>query len=349
MAEPATATTTSATPASGAAATGSTASTGGSGTADGATGASAAGSGKGATAGEAGADGGGGNRAAAADAARTTDTTSGGTAGGTGTDTKTPTPTPTAFDAASWDGDVDALPETVRDLVRVLATKKEKLLEAGYTKKFQKHADDVKTFDATKETATKEAADLRAEIEILRAIAEGQEDPRLAEAVEKAATLTAEIERLTGESTSWKTKYEAQEKQASAEWVASFNDRHKDVLADTAKKQELHGLIGYGWEPDAAVELLGATDEVKRMAEEVVRKGTIGASGHSFAVQYAKAQVGGGSAPRKPRPAATVTNGANGQANPNRVGGGSIRDMSTKDARREAALRAFKQPGAGGR
>jgi hypothetical protein len=120
-------------------------------------------------------------------------------------------------------------------------------------------------------------------------------------------------------------------------WLTDFKAKHNDIFADKAKTEQLLGFIDKGWDEEAATQLVGASDEVIRMATELVKQHKLGYDGHAFAIQHVKLKLGADIGPRKPRPAADITSGAQGQRNSSRVPGGSLRELPRHEARAEAA------------
>lgn len=294
----------------------------------------------------------------AAESPRTQAATRGGETTGTSTTSTTSGATPKgsplpagSFDPSQWNGEIDTAPEEVRELLRIVADVKGKQLEAGYTKKFQALADERKTFEDGKSTHDQRVNDLEAELRLYKALADGEPDPRIKDSEQKLSERDKQIATLTAERDELKQRHESFVKEQDARWLSDYKERHKDIFVDEGKKADLKALVDYGWEEEAAAELVGATDELKKLAEQVVRDNQLGLPQHKLAITLAKQQLGIAPASRQPRPAAQITSGAKGQVNPSRVPGGTLAVLPLNKAVQEAAKLAWgagqKRPAAG--
>ena len=240
------------------------------------------------------------------------------------------TSTTKGFNISQWDGDIQKLPEDVRDFVDVLARQKFSAIEAEFT---AKQAELEKAFKAEAENkpgADAKVEELQRELDLYKLLAEGAEDPRVADLSKKA--------------TEWEQKYAALNQQFTAmqaendqRWVTDFKAKHAEIFADKTKTDQLMGFIEKGWDEEAATQLVGASEELIRTATELVKQHRLGYDGHAFAIQHAKMKLGADLGPRKARPAADITSGAHGQRNSSRVPGGSLRELPRHEARAEAA------------
>lgn len=234
------------------------------------------------------------------------------------------------FNVSQWDGDIQKLPEDVRDFVDVLARQKFSAIEAEFK---AKQAELEKAFKAeaqNKPGADAKVEELQRDLELYKLLAEGAEDPRVADLSKKA--------------TEWEQKYAALNKQFETmqaendnRWVTDFKAKHSEIFSDKAKTDQLLGFIEKGWDEEAATQLVGASEELVRTATELVKQYRLGYDGHAFAIQHAKMKLGADLGPRKARPAADITSGAQGQRNSSRVPGGSLRELPRHEARAEAA------------
>lgn len=243
---------------------------------------------------------------------------------------KTGTSTTKGFNVSQWDGDIQKLPEDVRDFVDVLSRQKFSAIEAEFKAKQTELERAVKAEAQNRPGADAKVEELQRELELYKLLAEGAEDPRVADLGKKA--------------TEWEQKYTALNKQFESmqaendqRWITDFKAKHADLFADKAKTEQLLGFIDKGWDEEAATQLVGASEELIRMATELVKQHKLGYDGHAFAIQHAKMKIGADVGPRKPRPAAEITSGAQGQRNSSRVPGGSLRELPRHEARAEAA------------
>jgi hypothetical protein len=234
------------------------------------------------------------------------------------------------FNVSQWDGDIQKLPEDVRDFVDVLSRQKFSAIEAEFKSKQAELEKAFKDEAKNQPGADAKVKELQRELELYKLLAEGAEDPRVADLSKKA--------------TEWEQKYASLNKQFEAmqaendnRWLTDFKAKHNDIFADKAKTEQLLGFIDKGWDEEAATQLVGASDEVIRMATELVKQHKLGYDGHAFAIQHVKLKLGADIGPRKPRPAADITSGAQGQRNSSRVPGGSLRELPRHEARAEAA------------
>lgn len=249
--------------------------------------------------------------------------------------TKTPstgTPAKQEFDVSSWDGSIDTLPESSREYARLAVDRTTAALQAQ-----------IEQAKSSGEGTSQQLRDLQNELEIYKTISEGMEDPRV-------ATLNQKLAEIEASSKSWEEKYTAIESQLKSyqaaedqKWVNEFREKHADMLNDKAKSEQFFGLCDQGWEEEAAAQLVAGTPELLKEAESIVNQLRLGMDGHAFAVQHARMKLGIAVAPRTPRVAATITNGAQGNAKTaSRISGGSVRDLPKDQARHEAASLALK-------
>jgi len=240
--------------------------------------------------------------------------------------------TPEKFDASKWDGDVESLPESSREYAR-LATDR-------VTANLQAQIDEARKAGTSGSEAMKE---LQKELDIYKLLSEGLEDPRV-------GTLTDRLKEIESSSKTWQEKHAAMESQLRSyqdaedqKWVNDFKEKHSSLLADKAKSNQFFSLCDGGWEEEAATQLVAGTPELLKEAESIVNRFKLGPDGHVFAIQHARMKLGIDIAPRVPRVAATITNGAQGGVKTaSRVGGGSVRDLPRDQARREAASLALR-------
>jgi len=247
-----------------------------------------------------------------------------------------------SFDVGSWDGEIDSLPEDVREFVRLVSDRKEKNLEAGYTPKFQQLAEDRKTFEETRETWTGAKEELEAELKLYKALVDGNEDPRVQDLQTELEKALGAVKEGQDQQKALQQKYDVFQEKQDQLWLKQFKEQYKHIVEDDEKYKQLIGLADLGWEEEAAAQLVDLPEEVRQAAAEIVQTHGLAADGHKFAIQHAKMKLGHTTSPRKPRAASLVTAGATGQTNTARVQGGNIREMSRTDARQEAAKMALK-------
>lgn len=239
-----------------------------------------------------------------------------------------------AFDVNGWDGDIQKLPPDVRDFVDILAKRKYSSIEAEFTSKRNELERAYKAEAKQEPGAEARVAELEKELELYKLLAEGAEDPRVPE--------------LTSKATEWESKYNdlnsrfsKMQEEADQRWVTEFKAKHSELFADKEKSTKLLDYIEKGWDEEAAAQLVTASNDVIRMATDLIKAHKLGPEGHVFAIQHAKMKLGVDLPARKPRPAAELTSGATGQRNPSRVPGGSLRELPRHEARAEAARLAL--------
>lgn len=239
-----------------------------------------------------------------------------------------------AFDLNAWDGDIQKLPADVRDFVDVLAKRKYSSIEAEFQAKQAELARAQKAEAQNKPGAEDRVAELEKELELYKLLAEGAEDPRVPELTTKVSEWESKYKALD-------SRFKTMQEEADTRWVSDFKAKHSEIFADKQKGQQLLSFIEQGWDEEAAAQLVGASEEIVRLATDLVRQHKLGHEGHVFAIQHAKMKLGVDLPARKARPAADLTSGATGQRNPSRVPGGSLRELPRHEARAEAARLAL--------
>ena len=227
---------------------------------------------------------------------------------------KEETPLEDAFDVASWDGNIDSLPNHLQEPVRSI----HKNLESGYTKKFQTLADQRKDFETNQETWLSEKKawnetrdDLVSERDLLKQLLDGGEDPRLAEYTTKYETTQSELSEMRAQFEQFRSMVEEDINAQALEYAEKFYTEHKDILDNEESSAELNGLLDKGWEPELAVKLLYQSEETLTLANELLQKGTP----QNVAAEHALLKFGQNKK-RAPRPAAKLTAGAESANNP---------------------------------
>ena len=244
-----------------------------------------------------------------------------------------------SFSLDSWDGVLESLPASIRELV----SKKQKDLESGYTPKYQELAEQRKTFEseAKKQRGTWEEKE--AQYALYKAMYEGREDPRVAKMKSELEALTSKYDT---ESKDWKTqqdvlqsKYIQLEDAQDATYVEDFKKRHASILTDEAQKAQFMDFAKKGWDLDVAAVLTSKEPEVIKLATEFARNGIP----HEHALNYAELKIKGAPpTPRQPRVGAKITNGATPSTNPARIKAADYNDLSMKDAYLAAAKKAIR-------
>lgn len=238
------------------------------------------------------------------------------------------------FNVGAWDGDLAKLPADVRDFVEVLATRKYKAIEDEFRAKEDELFRAQQAQEKAAPGADAKVAELERELELYKLLAEGSEDPRVND-------LTQKVTEWEGKYNALNTQFTQMQEESDRRWLSDFKSRHSEIFSDKAKSAQLLDFIEKGWEEDAAAQLVGGSEELVRTATDLVKQYNLGFDGHAFAIQHAKMKLGMNAAPRKPRPAAEITSGAQGQRNPSRVPGGSLRELPRHEARAEAARLAL--------
>lgn len=223
-------------------------------------------------------------------------------------------PTPDGFEWDKWDGGVDHLPDPLRP----------------WADGFSKH------YLRTAEAARAEAEEVRKTYEALLV---GQEDPRLAKAMQDLAARQAEIDRHQGTAKQLEEKYQALERQ-HAEFQRQVNEHFEaqSVAAVERFKAENAWIFDGGPIQQAAVEaldlgfseeqlpeLLKLPAEVQARANAIIKDFAGSADPGKNALRVAKAE-----ATPKVSPAASITDasarGAGTVVPLHRVGGESWQD-----------------------
>ena len=247
--------------------------------------------------------------------------------------------TPDPWDHTTWDGNLDNLPGHLQDPVRFL----HKQLEGGYTKKFQSLSDERKAFDDERSQWQDEnnswktdKSKLEAELDILRALYSGQEDPRIAEFQDTNDQLTRDLAELQGTHEAFQAHIKKDAEEQAREYANQFRKQHSDIFESEEKRGVLSNLMDGGWSPDDAVKLINADKKVVELANELKGKGVP----PEVAVEHALLKAGS-TTPRAPRPGATLTSGARSQNNPASGSRSGIGSANPRDARLIAARAAM--------
>jgi hypothetical protein len=243
------------------------------------------------------------------------------------------------FDADAWDGNIDLLPPELQVPVRHL----HKNLEGGFTKKFQKLADDRKAFDTDrdawsqdKKTWEDSKSELESERDMLKRILEGSEDPRIGELTTANEGLTASIQTIKDEYAAFQSMVDADIEEQAKEYADNFARQHANIFDDDAKRGEFEALLDSDWDPDVAVKLVGAGEKVVEMATKLKE----GNANQELAVEHALLKVGESTGRSAPRPGAKLTAGAESKNNPASVSG-QLETANPKEARSQAARAAM--------
>lgn len=226
------------------------------------------------------------------------------------------TPEVPPIDLGSWDGNIDNLPENLREPVRFL----HRQLESGYTKKFQSLSDERKAFETAKTESEnapgweRERGKLNEELKLLRSLMGGDEDPRVTEYLDKNGVLTQQLAELQGEYDQFKTFIEEDITEQAAVYADQFREKHSAIFDNADKRQMLSDFLDQGWSPEAGVKLMGYSPKVSELAQELKDRGVPS----EVAVEHAVIKIGSTST-RNPRPAARLTSGATSRNNPESV------------------------------
>tara|TARA_R110002020_G_scaffold21899_2_gene74342 strand:+ start:184 stop:1119 length:936 start_codon:yes stop_codon:yes gene_type:complete len=242
-----------------------------------------------------------------------------------------------AFDPESWDGNMDALPAHLQEPVRFL----HRQLEGGYTKKFQSLSDERKAFESDRDswkesnTGWKDEKDrLESELNLLRNLMNGEEDPRLEEYQEKNSGLIKNLAELQHEYEVFKGLVEEDIEEQSRLYAERFRSDNAEIFESEDKRQSLSTLLNQGWTPEVGVKLIGQNEKVIELANELREQG----SPPAIAVEHALLKLGN-EPTRSPRPGARLTSGAEGRNNPNSVKQ-SVSDANNSNEARLLAARA---------
>ena len=218
------------------------------------------------------------------------------------------------FDPESWDGNIESLPDTLRGPVDFLHRR----LESGYTKKFQSLADERKELEQLRAAAAapvdttpaEEREAMQRELNLLRSLLEGAEDPRIAEYEAKNGTLSAELDKLTAEFGDYRSLVEADINEQAAKYAKDFRSKNAAIFDSEEKRSQLSGLLNNGWDPDLAVKLIGQNEKVVGFANSLKEQGVP----PDVAIEHSLMKLG--ATQRRPRPGARLTAGAESRNNP---------------------------------
>ena len=245
------------------------------------------------------------------------------------------------FDHESWDGNLDSLPDHLKEPVSFL----HRQLESGYTKKFQALADERKAFDAmqteAKESSTvwaDEKKTLTDELDLLRRILGGEEDPRLSELTGKHDELTSKFNALQAEYDGYKSFMQEDIARDAQLYAERFRADHAEIFDNDAQRAELVTLLDADWDPEEAVKLVGQPSNVVDLATELKKSGVK----PELALEHAFLKLGAVNAPRPPRPGARMTSGAESSNNPESIRKDITHTNNNREARSMAAKAAME-------
>ena len=242
------------------------------------------------------------------------------------------------FDAESWDGNLESLPDSLRGPVGHL----HRHLESGYTKKFQDLADQRKQFEANQGEWEKQSEewkvdrdDIVRERDILRTIMDGGEDPRVAELSGKNQELLGKYEELAKQHEEYEKLVDADLRTQADAYAQQFRSHHQEIFDSSEKRAELSSRLSEGWAPEEGVRLIGQHEDVVTLANELREQGTP----QEVAVEHALLKAG--VKKRAPRPAARLTSGAESRNNPASTPQSVNNAGSSNEARMFAAREAM--------
>lgn len=237
----------------------------------------------------------------------------------------------TDFDPGAWDGNIEALPESLRQPVGFL----HKQLESGYTKKFQDLSEQRKAFEV-EQAKYKDFDAKRREVleerDLLRSILGGAEDPRVSQFSTENESLKEKMGMLQSEYDNFKSFVEADIDAQAEQYAEQYKQRNAHIFKSDEKRARLGNLLEQGWDPDAAARLIGQSEKTIEIANALRLKGTPG----EVAVEHALLKAG--KSKRNPRPAAQLTSGAENRNNP-----ASVRGTQASRSPREARLLAARE------
>lgn len=244
------------------------------------------------------------------------------------------------FNPESWDGNLGSLPEHLKEPVSFL----HRQLESGYTKKFQSLADERKSFEAQQKEHSEgagawadEKKTLSEELDLLRRILGGEEDPRLGELTGKHDELETKYNALETEYSGYKDFVQTEITRDAEAYAQQFRATHQDIFEDDDKREELVKLIDADWDPEDAVKLIGRSSEVINLATELKGKGVE----PKLALEHAFLKLGANDEPRQPRPGAQMTAGAESRNNPESIRKDINQTNNSREARSMAARAAM--------
>jgi hypothetical protein len=254
----------------------------------------------------------------------TSSDTSSGSAGTPTGGTAAATDTSPVWDVGTWDGK----PESVHDTYKPFDERVNKDWESRY----KTVEDDAKLY---KDIVTGLGDDPRI-TEAQTKLEELQKKYEAVEAAQESGKLTHQqaLDKATKLEAAYNTLLDQQAQKA----VETFKEKHKALLGDAAKKQELLGLMDDGWDEEAAAMLVGKTSQVREKAIAIITEHQLRGSGHRLAVTQALSEL---NPANKSAPGALLTSGANGTVSPVRTSDRNIRSLPRENARLEAARLAL--------
>jgi len=240
----------------------------------------------------------------------------------------------------SWEGQVDSLPESYRDVAS-------NVLEWG---------------SREREARDEEISNLRS---MYSALLVGDEDPRIGQYSGEIEELKKLLEEKDSNFSGLQEKYDALTNSSVQDYVDRFWKEHQELANDEEKLQVFSKFLdpdneyGGSWDGYIAAELMGLPDEAIQLAVEAKKEGVSDkyalklAKAHNEVQEYKGrpskkemaekvASVKAKEEAKRPRPAAKLTNGATGAARP-AVAKKTLSDAKSFDEMRTlAAARALR-------
>ncbi len=250
---------------------------------------------------------------------------------------ESPDERPEPWDHTTWDGNLDNLPEHLQAPVRFL----HKNLESGYTKKFQSLAEERKAFDADRKKWEEENISWKtdkdktmAELDILRALYRGKEDPRIAQYQGQFDEQEEKFKAMQQEYNDFRAHVEKDIERQAQDYAKKFRAENKAIFDNDEKRAVLAQFMDDGWSPEDAVKLIDVDKKVVELAGQLKSRGVP----PEVAVEHAMMKIGT-AVSRKPRPGAQLTSGARSQNNP----ASTNRSINSAGNSREARLMAARE------
>lgn len=263
-----------------------------------------------------------------------------------GEDNTQETPGVSDFSPDTWDGNIESLPDNLQEPVQFL----HRQLESGYTKKFQSLSEERKAFetakteyDQSRSTGEAERSEwmiqkgaLENELNLLKNVLDGVEDPRVVEYKTKSDELLVNLAALQSEFEQYQKFVEQDIEEQSHRWAKEFRERHSSIFENEGKREELGSYLDTGWDPEAAAKLVGQNKEVVLLANKLLQSGTP----PEVAVEHAVLKHGDVKS-REPRPGARLTSGAESRNNPESITQDSFKTGFAHEDRMKAARAAM--------
>ena len=230
------------------------------------------------------------------------------------------------FDWTGWDGTLDVVPEKYRDVAGHVVN--------YYTPKLSELESQLVQMEELRTTNS----DLH---DLLEALSDGREDPRIQELTEAQAQAQKEYETMQQQYRDLEAAIEQQNDLAADQYAQWFQQEYPQFWENEELGALLGQLIDREWEPAVAADALLLGAKGFELVADAIERGVPG----DFALDHAR-HVLEAETRHTPSPSANLVSGGGAPAQRGRPAEDGLGDVNSLEDRRSViALRAFKKHG----